>query len=166
MKLIVFAFLALLSGCAAVDVSETDVARDLVGNCYEFREPAEVIRVKGSDKEQVMKFTQSYLFVSAVSEDRNRGGYGGGELIRILAPGTRLKIRRVIDYPYGSAGRCWVVKADLLNIDTNGDLVEMPSCWVWDNPIWVAPESPHTLERVSTKKLRIDTPVLRASSCS
>ncbi|WP_020411269.1 hypothetical protein [Microbulbifer variabilis] len=166
MKAITLTLIILLSGCAAIDVSETDLARDLIGKCYEFREAGELLRTEGSDKERVMKFTWSYLFLSAESQDHHRESNGGDELVRVLEPGTQLKIRKVINYPYGSAGRCWIVKAELLNIDTKGEYVELPSCWVWDKPIWVYPQSPYELEHDSAKKLRIETPVLRASSCS
>lgn len=166
MKTAPLLFITLLSGCAAIDVSKTDAAKDLIGTCYEFKETGELIRTRGSDKEQVMEFTWSYLFLSSETQAHHRESNGGAELISKLSPGTRLKIRKIVNYPYGSAGRCWVIKADLLNVDTNKELVEIPSCWVWDEPIWVAPSSPYALEKDEKKKLRIETPVLKSSPCS
>lgn len=162
-KFIIF-FVVLLAGCAAIDVSETDPVKELIGACYKFKEAGELVRTEGSDKERVMKYTSSYLFLSSVTESHHRENNGGAKLLKILEPGSKLKIVKVINYPYGSAGRCWVVKADLLAVDTGDELVEIPSCWVWDEPIWVSPKSPDTLK--GNQKLEINTPVLEPTSCS
>ncbi|MFC6327146.1 hypothetical protein [Alloalcanivorax gelatiniphagus] len=165
MKISVLVLLAFLSGCAAVDVSKTDVVGGIVGKCYEFTEEGELLKVSGSDKERVMKFTWSYLFLSTEGQSLRRKNKDV-ELVKTLEPGTKLEITKVIKYPYGSAGQCWVVKARLLDVDTKGKAVEIPSCWVWDKPIWVSPESPSQLEQGPEHELRVDTPVLTPSPCS
>ncbi|MDO6721592.1 hypothetical protein Q4575_19490 [Psychrosphaera sp. 1_MG-2023] len=167
MKISTLLYLFLLSGCAATDISKSNVASDIVGKCYEFTEQGKLLRVEGSDKERVMKFTLSYLFLTSESQNHHLKN-NDGELVTSLELGTKIKITKVIDYPYGSAGRCWVIKAELLGFDTKGESVEIPSCWVWDEPIWVTPMSPfmQAIDSNEQQKLRIATSVLAPSTCS
>lgn len=81
-----------------------------------------------------------------------------GALLATLPPGDRLIIDYVVDYPYGSTGRCWVIKVRLLDSDVE-DQVEIPSCWVWDDPIWIEPRSPHSTK--DADRLRMVTHILR-----
>ncbi len=60
-KFIIFV-VVLLSGCAAIDMSESEPVKDLIGACYKFKQAGELVRTIGSDKESVMEYTSSYLF--------------------------------------------------------------------------------------------------------
>lgn len=165
MKIMLLLSILFLSGCAATDVSQSDRVKGIIGQCYQLTETGELMDKPGSDKESVMQFTLSYLFLSSKTHRHAQQWAGDGKLIQQLPVGTKLKIAKVIDYPYGSAGRCWVVKAKLLGVDTKGKLVEIPSCVVWDQPIWVSPATPYQLASEPAKELRIHTPVLAPTGC-
>ncbi len=155
-------FFSVLTGCASVDVSNKSFSQSIMNKCYELTEVGQLILAKGSDKERVLKFSTNYLFLSVESQTHHREK--GAEQVALLQPGSRLRINKVINYPYGSVGNCWVIKAGLLDFDTEGRSVEIPSCFVWDRPIWVEPNSPHAFDD-GVVPLMISTPALRDAKC-
>lgn len=162
MRLIILLCVSVLAGCTAVDVSNEDFAEGIINQCYELTEVGQLILARGSNKERVLSFSLEYFFLSVESQTHYREQ--DAKQISLLEPGNRLKIQKIINYRYGSVGDCWVVKTDLLDFDTAGRSVEIPSCFVWDRPIWVEPGSPHAFDN-GIVPLRINTPALRHVEC-
>ncbi len=128
----------LLISCAAKDVTGDAFAAKIVGKCFQATKDLVIYDVKGSDKDKVSSYSSSYLIVGDPSE--NQRFTKTGQPVGFVKNREMLLITKVIDFPYGSAGNCWVVKARHKN--TKGKLLEIPSCWVWDQPIWIEPLSP------------------------
>lgn len=127
-----------LVSCAAKDVTSDAFAAKIADKCFKVTKDLNIYEIKGSDKDKVSSFSSSYLMIGDPSEKQRFTKTG--KFIGTVKNGEMLLITKVIDFPYGSAGNCWVVKARHKN--TKGKLLEIPSCWVWDQPIWIEPLSP------------------------
>ena len=161
LRSLIIIVISLLTGCASVDVTNENFSKNISGVCLETTDQVDVIAVRGLDKERVLKFTSNYLILSGKNE--NHRFKKRGTRVKELEFGTKLKITKIIDYPYGSSGHCWVVKAKIYDSELIDKSVELPSCWVWDEPIWVAPKSPHEISK-GNFNLDFSTKYLKGSS--
>lgn len=149
----------LLISCAAKDVTRDAFAAKIVDKCFQATKDLVIYEVQGSDKDKVSSYSSSYLIVGDPSE--NQRFTKTGKSVGVVKNGEKLLITKVVDFPYGSAGNCWVVKARHKN--TKEQLIEIPSCWVWDQPIWIKPLSP--IEQKNTgEELRIKAEQLKEVS--
>lgn len=145
----------ILSSCAAKDVTINSFAKTIADKCFQLTKDLTIYEVQGSDKDKVSSFTSSYLMVGDPSEKQRF--IKKGKAVGTIVKGEKLLITKVVDFPYGSAGRCWVVKA---RYNKNDPLIEIPSCWVWEQPIWVEPLSPIEQQKTD-KKLQIKAEQLK-----
>lgn len=130
--------LPLLCSCVSYDVTDDVYVHSLNNKCYKTTKDLQIYEVRGSDKQNVSSLTSSYLMIGDSTEGQRFTKKN--KVIGVIKKGNKLLIEKVVDFPYGSAGRCWVVK---VNYDKyKGQLLEIPSCWVWEQPIWVSPSSP------------------------
>lgn len=132
----------LLTGCATTDVSRFWLASDIQDKCYRLTETTKLIKKRGSDKERALKYTNWYYFLRGESEETNRTQNEQYKSWESLDPGTQIRISKVVHVPFGSAGPCWVVKARIESGPHAGTVAEVPSCWVYDRPLWVSPPTP------------------------
>ena len=154
-----FAALMLLTGCFSKDITRDQLASGIVNSCFELTEPGLLIQARGEDK---ARHFLTFHFLALSVEGQNHRWQRDGLILRRLPIGTRLIIDQVVDYPYGFSGNCWIVKVKLLETEVK-DSVEIPSCFLYDQPIWVTPRSPHDIKH--GEQLRIETEALTPSAC-
>ncbi len=153
--------LLMVSSCSSMDVTFEEYAKELNGQCLVLTEPLALFEVRGSDKISVSSFSSSYLMLG--SADGPHRFIKKSKMVDGFQKGDSLIVRKIINFPYGSAGSCWVVKVSHQRYKDR--LIEIPSCWVWDQPIWVSPSSPAT-QTAKGGQLHITTDKLKGVSGS
>jgi hypothetical protein len=77
--------------------------------------------------------------------------YGKIRLVGLLPKKTKIKVTKVYNYQLGTMGRCWIVKAKIVDGKFADKVIELPSC-IGKEPKWVEPIWVHKTELLKVKQ--------------
>ncbi|WP_010366647.1 hypothetical protein [Pseudoalteromonas citrea] len=146
-------FILMLSGCTSVVVSDADFAKNINQKCFSVEKPLNIYRFGKSTSNPHIVFTEESKSTMPIDFDEKY------ELVGTLSTKELIKIIEIVDYPYGSAGRCWKIYA--VSKKHNGKKFELPSCWMDHTTVWF---SPHSISRVNiNQKIELVTDSIKPS---
>jgi len=150
---IIFLFILCVgvSSCVSYDGTDDEVAKDLVGTCYEFKENVVLSEYWGWGTNFLVQqaganeCTPRHSLSEFTKEDLGLFDLPKCSWIPIgvLEERTKFEVIKVIDASDGSNGRCWTLDGKITSGKYAGIIVSIPAChWNWTyTPVWLVMES-------------------------
>ncbi|GLP96530.1 hypothetical protein [Paraferrimonas sedimenticola] len=158
MRFILTISLFLIAGCVGrVDISQQNLSSEISEKCY------------SATKEMIIYSADTFpnptyeLISPKLNKLPWRTSLAPWKVKSTIAKGDVIRITKVYDQSYGTAGSCWEVFATLKS--SSEIEFRIPACWV-DHSVdnWVRPKYPWKQEKTN-EKLRIDTDLLEEVTC-
>ena len=126
----------LLTSCALVDYDVTDnvINSQLINKCYELTNKTYITEYYGlGNGYDIQAAGVNECYPDNIQNINKRYSLFSGRkcpenIIGTLDPGTTITITKAIDKAFGSAGRCWSLKAKITNGVYIGKTVNLPTC--------------------------------------
>jgi hypothetical protein len=164
LKFLAFLFLSILSGCSVVvhDKTNAPMALTFVGSYYQTVKDGFLYDARCADIKASVQSTEWCTGIQAFDSGNeyfktptNYQAYKSAQegwdeklftklafekqrsIISDLPKGTVIKITKLVQYPWGTNGYYWAIRAELINSEGNKLEVELPTNRVLAFPTWL-----------------------------